>query len=492
MSAPGKPASGPGAVASTPASSPEGVAGEPLLLELQATAPAAATAATLTPTISLFICTETPPRSRTGNPERARERSPVSPRRLDSRHLRATERRGCAEQKKKATGQRQSLRRLATRATGLSPSSPPSTGRLSDMQPSRINATAALISPEIAVRRRLVIERASLATAAIALLALAALAAIEPPDGLHVARPATSSPATSACEGARGALPSALFYELRAGAFPGSARPDVAVHVPAGFDATRRPGLILYFHGWQGCVAAALADDDGPCTDGGAPRPGIDLASQVDASGVNALLVAIEVRADRATGEPGKMAMPAGLRDLLRELFAEHLREPLGCALEVDALDRVVVVAHSGGYQAAAGALALGDVPNVTEVDLLEALYGADEVFFRWMQSQLPRFDARAHDALRFVDLYTCCGGTSDPSRILADRVAGALAVTGLSGSLWNDDHEADIGPAALTHPVVFQRVSGLHAELPRTTSGSSSRRQGFAHSRPTARTRYD
>ena len=63
--------------------------------------------------------------------------------------------------------------------------------------------------------------------------------------------------ATTACEGLRPPLAQSLLYELRSGAFPGSGRPDVAVHVPPGFDATRRPGVVVYFRGWNGCVQAA-------------------------------------------------------------------------------------------------------------------------------------------------------------------------------------------------------------------------------------------
>src|SRR5579863_4685540 len=95
----------------------------------------------------------------------------------------------------------------------------------------------------------------------------------------------------TACEGGRGALAPILAYHLRAGAFPGSDRPDVAVHVPPGFDATLRPGLVLYFHGWQGCVEAALSATDVACGDDATPRPGADLVAQVDASRINAILV---------------------------------------------------------------------------------------------------------------------------------------------------------------------------------------------------------
>lgn len=261
----------------------------------------------------------------------------------------------------------------------------------------------------------------------------------------------------TACEGARPPLPQSLFYELRAGAFPGSGRPDVGVHVPPGFDATRRPGVVVYFHGWSGCVQAALGDEDVPCSDGGEVRAASHLAAQLDAAQVNAVLVAVELRADLPSGEAGQLATLGGLRALLRELFDEHLSATLGnpCGVEVDALDRVVVVAHSGGYQAAATVLAMGDVPSVTEVVLLDALYGADEVFTGWVDG--ASFDA----SRRFVDLYTCCGGTLERSRALA-------AVARDSGpSVLDDDSDSELYRQALERPLVFKRVPRPHGELP-------------------------
>jgi len=285
----------------------------------------------------------------------------------------------------------------------------------------------------------------------------------------------------SACEGARALLPEALLWPLRSGAFSGSGGADVAVHVPPGFDATRRPGLMLYFHGWDGCVAAALSADDVACSDGGPPRPGADLARQIDAARVNALLVAVELRVDAPTGEPGELAAPGGLRALLRELFADRLADALGCTLEVDALDRVVVVAHSGGYQAAAGAIDRGEVPGITEVDLLDALYGADDHFARWIRGHAERFDPRVVSPVRFVDLYTCCGGTADRSRTMARLARDMLASSGLARTLHDDDGEGELDGTALKHPVVFKRVRLAHAELPRAYVRALAEAAGFA-----------
>src|SRR5580692_12486978 len=76
-------------------------------------------------------------------------------------------------------------------------------------------------------------------------------------------------PLGRACQGDRAPLPDILYSELRMGAFPGSSHPDVAVHVPRGFDATRRPGVVIYIHGWWNCIESALSPVDVPCTDGG-------------------------------------------------------------------------------------------------------------------------------------------------------------------------------------------------------------------------------
>jgi len=229
---------------------------------------------------------------------------------------------------------------------------------------------------------------------------------------------------------------------------------------------------VVYFHGWNGCVQAAVGDDDVPCSDGGDVRAASHLAAQLDAARVNALLVAVELRADLPTGEPGHLATLGGLRSLLRELFDEHLVAALGdpCALEVDGLDRVVVVAHSGGYQAAAAVLARGDVPAITEVVLLDALYGADEVFAGWVR------DARLDAPRRFVDLYTCCAGTLERSRALA-----ALAHEAGPLVLDDDSAESEVTGAGLQRDFVFQRVPQPHAELPEAYLRPVLEAAGFA-----------
>jgi hypothetical protein len=295
------------------------------------------------------------------------------------------------------------------------------------------------------------------------------------------ARPTGPAPARTACEGARAPLPLALLFRPRNGPFPDSGQVGVSVHVPAGFDASTRPGLIVYFHGWNGCVAAALGQHDTPCTDGGDPRAASSLIAQVDGSRVNAILVAVQLRVDMPTGEPGMLAMPARLHDLLRELLQEDLAAPIGCTIDVDSLDRVVVIAHSGGYQAAASALELGDVPQITEVVLLDALYGAEDVFAAWIRDAPDRFEGSRGPGLRFVDLYTCCGGTAEASRALARRAEEALGGGWGSPATVYDDTESPPTAASFEPSVIFKRVPVAHAALPRTYVRPILEAAGFA-----------
>jgi hypothetical protein len=293
---------------------------------------------------------------------------------------------------------------------------------------------------------------------------------------------ASFEPAASVCVAAadRASLPDVLLVRLRSAAFPGAAEADAAIHVPKGFDVTRRPGLVVYFHGWQGCVRASLESEATTCGDGGDPRPGSGLAEQIDAAAVNAVLIAVELRVDRSTGEPGELAMPGGLRALLDEALGEQLSPRLGCPLLLDAIDRVEIIAHSGGYQAAASALRFGDVPAIAEVDLLDALYGGDETFARFVGEGLARYDPRAVGR-RFVNLYTCCGGTLAPSRTLAEAVAGAAARSGWPRAVSFDDADAELERSALESPFVFKRVPQAHGDLPRAYVRSLVEAAGFA-----------
>jgi hypothetical protein len=275
--------------------------------------------------------------------------------------------------------------------------------------------------------------------------------------------------------------PPLLFYDLRAAPFPDASTPSVAVHVPPGFDPSNRPGLLVFFHGFDNCVTNVVGAVDTPCTDGGAARAAMHLVEQIDAARVNAILVAIELEVDVATGNPGQLATPGDFRALVHELLTEHLDAVLGCPLDVGSLDRVVVSSHSGGYEAAASVLAFGDVPSVREVDLLDSLYGETPIFDDWVGDAAPRFDPSRPDSRRWVDLYTSGGGTAASSRAMAASAEGWFGEAGMDGAVFFDDTTDDLDGAAYAHPVLF-KLSGLaHDDVPRYYVEPLARAAGFA-----------
>src|SRR6185295_19060439 len=77
----------------------------------------------------------------------------------------------------------------------------------------------------------------------------------------------------------------------------------------------------------------------------------------------------------------------------------------------------------SGGYQSAAGIAVRGGVP-VSELYLLDSLYGNEDDFDGWVRADLPSLAGPA-PRRRFFDVYTDGGGTLRNSQDMADRACG-------------------------------------------------------------------
>ena len=304
---------------------------------------------------------------------------------------------------------------------------------------------------------------------------------IEAPEGLDGDAIAAGDGA-DAIDAAEAGLSAATYlYTLRAAPFPSSGHPDVAVHVPEGFDPSGRVGAIVFFHGFDNCVANVIGAVDTACTPGSPTRSALHLVTQLEAARVNALLIAVQLRYDMATGDPGQLGKKGQLRALLHELLTEHLDAALGRSLDVGDLERVVIASHSGGYQAAAASISVGDVPQIREVDLYDSLYGNLAQYDAWMQGGIARFDGSRGDALRWADAFTTGGGTATNSRAMAGRAKTWLDAAALGASLFFDDTTATLAGPDYAHPVIF-KLSGLaHVEVPRYYFGRLVASSGFA-----------
>lgn len=258
-----------------------------------------------------------------------------------------------------------------------------------------------------------------------------------------------------------------LTFTLENAAFPGTGHPDAAVHVPPSFDACDHPGLIVFFHGFNNCVVNAIGSTNTACTPGGGTRTALKLADQLDASGANAILVAVEIKFDQATGNPGALTQTGRLRALLDEIFTQSLAAKLGKPLDVAAFDRVVLSSHSGGYWAVAESLQNGGLDNVREIDLYDSLYGEYATYKSFLDDHAAAFTATADPPYRFAMAWTSGGGTADLSVDLQADAQDALDGAGLSSAMLYDPTTGTFTDEDYLHPVIFKRSGLTHDGVP-------------------------
>lgn len=249
-------------------------------------------------------------------------------------------------------------------------------------------------------------------------------------------------------------------YGLDTGAFPTDGHPDVAVHVPDGFDACAPHGVVVFFHGFHNCVANVIGATPTECTPGAGARSAFGLSDQLDAAGVNAILVAVEARYDEASSDPGALAERDRLHALLGELYDDHLSPRLGRATGIDDVEHVILASHSGGYVALARSLTVGGL-HVDEVELFDSLYGEIPTYRDWLDTNLLAFDASAPSPLRIEIVFTDGGGTAANSRALGGDLDDWLSTRGDRTNLLFDDTTATLEPPAFRTPIIVKR-SGL------------------------------
>jgi hypothetical protein len=245
--------------------------------------------------------------------------------------------------------------------------------------------------------------------------------------------------------------------QLAHAAFPASgSRPNALWYVPSGFDATPPLDVIVYLHGFYNCIENIIASKNGPCSPQGPARNAYGLAAQLDGAGKSVLLLAPELPYDQASSDPGALANDGTLAAMLGEALGQL---PSGSAT-LDDLGSVIVASHSGGYRAAAGSAQRGGVA-VSEVWLLDSLYGDTADFDAWMQRDLGSF---SDGTRRFADVYTGAAGTLANSQAMARRAAGWLPAT----ALVDDRTTSTWLGVTFRHGALFKRSGLAHDAVPR------------------------
>lgn len=144
----------------------------------------------------------------------------------------------------------------------------------------------------------------------------------------------------------------------------------VGIFVPKGFHGDRGVNFVVHFHGHNNHVAQVFEQ--------------YDLAHQMRASGVNAVLLVPQGPRDVPDSGDGKLEHdPGSLGRLLDEatqrLVSEHRIAP------GTTVGHVALTAHSGGYNVASNILGRNEMPKqLTDVILFDATYGGLPAIADW------------------------------------------------------------------------------------------------------------
>lgn len=224
--------------------------------------------------------------------------------------------------------------------------------------------------------------------------------------------------------------------------------PSVVVHAPAGIRADQLD-LVVYLHGWEGCARAIASADPIECGDRTPAAPGWGVAALHDAAQVPSVLVIPQLAWRKQTGNAGRFKED-GFGDLWLEALVDEVLAP---ALQAETTVRsITLVAHSGGYVTALAMLEHSDLP-ITDVVLLDALYGGANVLSDWATDVPGR---------RVVTLHTPHPDTRGQSRQVAAAVGEAYGQVAVAVD------PADLSEAIRMKTAVCAATPANHGAVPR------------------------
>jgi hypothetical protein len=243
--------------------------------------------------------------------------------------------------------------------------------------------------------------------------------------------------------------------ELKTAAFRTPGAPSVIVHAPAGFDPRAPLHLVVFLHGYNGCVNVLMAKGPSRCKAGAPERDGWDLGRYHDAAGTNTLFVVPQLALAQRNGAPGAFGRPSGFRAFLEELLRTTLAGRLGGPRAIRNVASLTLVAHSAGYQTALAIAERGGVrAQLKAIVLLDALYAETDRYARLVEQLAPK-------GLRFVSLHLERGTPRTENQRLVRRLKRTL------GSVVTEADKADLARAVASKPVVIGQGTPPHRLLP-------------------------
>jgi hypothetical protein len=226
--------------------------------------------------------------------------------------------------------------------------------------------------------------------------------------------------------------------------------PNAIVHRPPSFDASRPYDIVILLHGWSTCINVLVRSGSVACAPGGRPEAGWGVADRFDAARPNALLVVPQLAYRTQVGHPGRFNREGYGRAVVDEALAAVRDEVDGAS--VDGSARVLVVAHSAGFESAFALSRRGGFgAKLRRIALMDALYDIPEFFGRWARD----------DASRSLVSLATGGRTEQNGSRLRDYARRSMGATSV---VFNPD-EARIAESIRTHRVVVAHIDSEHSE---------------------------
>ena len=209
----------------------------------------------------------------------------------------------------------------------------------------------------------------------------------------------------------------------------------VGLVIPAGFRPTQSTDFIVHFHGWGNHVSKVIEHHE--------------LAKQLFASGRNAILVVPQGPKDASDSGGGKLEEGGGFERLVREV-AQFLKAE--GKIPTERIGKIVLSAHSGGYNVTRASLERGGLgKNITDVLLFDASYGGLEVFADW----------GAQKNHRLISLFTAHLASENFQLLTLLQKRGATVTSLLEAGL-----EAKEKTLRVRRPVILHTLDLLHDEV--------------------------
>lgn len=180
-------------------------------------------------------------------------------------------------------------------------------------------------------------------------------------------------------------------------------RANVWVHVPSRFDQGKALRVVVIFRGYKNCIDSYVSRTGLPCAPGRLARTGYDVAAQAERARTSALVIVPELAFDTQSSDAGPIQTAGGLARFLTDVLGA-LRTTIGRRTVAD-VERLTLMASSGGYEALMPVMQSGGVP-VDEVALFDSLYVDNATFTNFVVGHEDAFLPGAKRPRRFSLLY--------------------------------------------------------------------------------------